>query len=75
MKNLQFLNILKESLQVVEKSLKCYRNFPENLGKNLESFGNMHFWGVGGGAELAKLLKPSRKINGNLQTFENFHEL
>ena len=31
-----------------------------------------------GGAELPKLAKNkklSRKINGNLQTFENFHEL
>ena len=69
MKNLQFLNILKESLQVVEKSLKCYRNFPENLGKNLESFGNMHFWGVGGGAELAKLLKTQLKNQGKLANF------
>ena len=42
MKNLQFLKILKEILRFLKKNLKFYRNFRENLQKNLESFGNIY---------------------------------
>ena len=42
MKNLQFLKFLKEILRFFENFLKLYRIFRENLGKNLENFGNMH---------------------------------
>ena len=48
--------------------LTFYRKFRENLLKNLENFGNMDLQG----SENSK--KISRKINGNLQNVENFHE-
>ena len=69
------MKCLKEIFQSFENFLKWYRNFRENLGKNLENFGNMHLEGVRGGApEVIESIKNSRKINGNLQSFENFHE-
>ena len=40
------MKIFKELLRFFEFFLKFYRNFPENLGKNLENFGNMDFKGV-----------------------------
>ena len=46
MKNHYFLKFLKEILLFFENYLKFYRNFRGNLGKNLESFGYMAFYGV-----------------------------
>ena len=45
-------------MRFFEKFLKFYRNLRENLGENLENFGNMHLWGLGGGApECSKIIK------------------
>ena len=40
--------MFKEILRFFENFLKFYRNFRENLGKNLENFGNMDLLGVRG---------------------------
>ena len=37
-----FLKIVKQILRFSENVFKFLRNFHENLGKNLENFGNMH---------------------------------
>ena len=72
------MKILKEILRFFEDFLKFYRYFRENLGKNLENFGNLDLYGVRAAeppeASENIFLKISRKINGNLQNFENFHE-
>ena len=69
-----FLTILKDIFRFFEK---FNRNFRQNLGKNLENFGNMGLQGVRGAEppEASDNIKKSiRKITGNLQNFENFHE-
>ena len=55
---------------------KILSKFSQNLGKNLENFGNMHLYG-GSAPEASEIIlkKLSRKINGNLQNFETFDEL
>ena len=58
--------------------LRFYRNFRENLGKNLENFGNMDLYGVRGAEPpetSENIIKSSRRINGKLQNFETFHEI
>ena len=47
---------MKEFCDCLKHFLKFYRNFRENLGKNLENFGNNF-----GAPKLAKLLKTKSK--------------
>ena len=44
------MKICKGILRFFENFLKFERNFRENLGKNLEHFGNIDLWGGSGGA-------------------------
>ena len=63
------MKIFKEILRLFENFWKVYGTFSENLGKNLENFGNMN-------SRTTEIIKKLvEKINGNLQNFENFHEL
>ena len=54
-------------MRFFENIFKFYRNFRENLGKILETFGNMDLYGVegGGGAPEASenIKKNQSKIN------------
>ena len=58
--------------------VKILSKFSRKFMENLRKFWKYEFvLGVGGAetSKLAKLLSHIRKINGSLQTFENFHEL
>ena len=48
MKILYFLKTFKELLRFCENFLIVYLNFRENLGKNVDPFGNMDFYRFGG---------------------------
>ena len=67
-------------MKIFQEILLFFENINEIFakinGKKLEDFGNMDLSGVRGRShpKLAKILKISRKINGNLQNFDDFHE-
>ena len=75
-KNYNFYKILIELLLCFQNSLQFYINIRENLGKKLESFGNMDRYGVRWPSprRLARIIKIIRKSNDKLQNFEMFHE-
>ena len=69
---------LKGNVAIFRKKEKLYRNLSENLGKNLDNFGQIYICrGFRDGFPEAReiITKICRKINGNLKNFESFHEL
>ena len=66
-----FLKILKEILRFFENVEKFYPNFRENVGKNLENFGNMDLQGVRGGSpEASENIK--KLVEKSMETFHEF---
>ena len=55
LKNYNFLKIFKEILRFFEIFLQFSRNLHENLGKNLENFGNMDLNGVEASENIKKI--------------------
>ena len=67
-------------LPFVEKNLKLYRNFRDNLGTNVENLRICICWGIGGGApeasEFIKILgEKSMETYNFLKIFMNYERV